>query len=153
MIKTVEYEQILNIWELYLWPERTSKIESHSAMLIYGAIDIHNFEYPATYFVYTVDDIIAGCNSGHMCNDNSYRSRGLYVFPRYRNQGIGSRLLNATILQGQKENADFVWSYPKKKSWSTYENVGFSLASDWEQSELGLNAYSKLELNTTHPRF
>lgn len=142
MIKEISFEEILKIWSEYLWKERSSKIESHSAMLYLNkGYDIKNFEYTPTYFAYIIDDKIVGVNSGHMCNDNSYRSRGLYVYPEYRNQGIGRKLLIATWKQGIKEKAHFVWSYPKLTSWSTYKSAGFELTSEWEDSELGKNAY------------
>jgi GNAT superfamily N-acetyltransferase len=142
MIKIISFEEILEIWSNYLWKERTSKIESHSAMLYLGnGYDIKNFDYTPSYFAYYVNDRIAGVNSGHMCSDNSYRSRGLYVHPEYRNQGIGRKLLIATWKQGITENANFVWSYPKLSSWNTYQSAGFTLTSEWGDSELGKNAY------------
>jgi len=144
MIQTVNFSDILPIWTEHLWPERVSKIESHSAMLFLGGLDIGNFNYKATYFFYMVGDIIAGCNSGHLCVDNTYRSRGLYVFPEYRNRGIGMRLLLATINQARNEYANSIWSYPKEKAFTTYRNAGFTLVSNFEPSELGQNAYCKI---------
>jgi GNAT superfamily N-acetyltransferase len=76
--------------------------------------------------------------------DNSYRSRGLWVFPKYRGQHIGFHLLVASIEQGIKEKTNYVWSYPKLSSWNTYQSVGFELSSDWHQSEQDINAYCKL---------
>jgi len=99
-----------------------------------------------TFFAYKLDNKIVGVNSGHLCHDNSYRSRGLFVFTEYRKQGIGKILLVATIDKGLDESADYVWSYPKQSSWPTYEAAGFTLASIWEQSELDLNAYCHFKL-------
>jgi GNAT superfamily N-acetyltransferase len=144
MVFQTTFDMIYPIWAEHLWPTRVSNIESHSAMLLLGGIDIRNFNYKATYFFYMVDDIIAGCNSGHLCVDNTYRSRGLYVFPEYRNKGIGMRLLLATINQAKIEHANSIWSYPKEKAFSTYRNAGFTLVSDYEPSELGQNAYCKI---------
>jgi GNAT superfamily N-acetyltransferase len=147
MILQVQYKDIVTIWKNDLWPERQSAIETHSAMLIDKTFDIKNFSYPATYFLYLFNNKIIGCNSGHMCADNSYRSRGLFVYPEYRGKGIGVKLLQATITQGQKENAKFVWSYPRQTSWHTYEKAGFKLTSDWEQSEMYINAYCTLHFS------
>lgn len=141
MIIKVDFEQVLNIWKNHLWLNRTSQIESHSAMLLNKTYDIKNFEYQSTYFVYVVDGVIAGCNSGHMCSDLTYRSRGLFVFPEFRKKGKGVRLLKATIDQAMQEKATCVWSYPRQSSWSTYAAAGFELSSDWEQGETGINAY------------
>jgi GNAT superfamily N-acetyltransferase len=143
MITKISYEDIFTIWKNNLWPTRTSPIESHSSMIFLGGYDIKNKQYPATFFGYLDDNNIIAVNSGHRCHDNSYRSRGLYVMPEYRNLGIGRKLLLATISQANEEGCDFIWSYPKKSSWRTYAAAGFELASEWHDSELDVNAYCK----------
>ena len=146
MINTISFKEIYQIWSTLLWPNRQSIIETHSAMNFLGGYDMKNMISIPTYFAYKLDNKIVGVNSGHMCHDNSYRSRGLFVFPEYRKQGIGKQLLLATIDQGRNEHADYVWSYPKQTSWLTYQAAGFNLVSIWEQSELDLNAYCQLKL-------
>ena len=142
MIIEIDYESIFPIWEQFLWNNRQTKIETHSAMLYNSSnYDIKNFEYKATYLAFCVNDTIAGVNSGHMCSDGKYRSRGLFVFPQFRHQGIGTELLKATIVQGLSERATFIWSYPRETSWGTYHKAGFNLLGDWHDSELGRNAY------------
>jgi len=140
----ISFNEIYSIWNTYLWPTRESAIETHSAMNFLGGYDMQNMISTPTFFAYKLDNKIVGVNSGHMCHDNSYRSRGLFVFPEYRKQGIGKILLVATINQGINEGANYVWSYPKRSSWPTYEAAGFTLASSWETSELDINAYCKL---------
>lgn len=146
MINTISFKEIYQIWSTQLWPTRQSIIETHSAMNFLGGYDMKNMISIPTYFAYKLDNKIVGVNSGHLCHDNSYRSRGLFVFPEYRKQGIGKQLLLATIDQGINEHADYVWSYPKQTSWLTYQAAGFNLVSIWEQSELDLNAYCQLKL-------
>lgn len=143
MIEVATFEIVSDIWKNKLWPNRTSTIDTHSAMLISGEYELKNYNYPATFFVYKINDTIVGCNSGHQCCDGSYRSRGLYVFPDYRKQGIGKKLLDVTIEQGNKEKSTFVWSYPRLESWSTYKAAGFRLVSEWTESETGINAYCR----------
>lgn len=142
-ILQTNFEKIYPIWKTFLWPDRESKIESNSAMMFLSGYDLKNFVYTPSFFIYVMDDKIIGCNSGHMCADNSYRSRGLYVFPDYRKRGVGIELLKATIYQAAIENASFIWSYPRQSSWTTYKQSGFELSSDWETSEVSLNAYCK----------
>lgn len=146
MITSITFDEIYHIWNTQLWPTRESAIETHSAMNFLGGYDMKNMIYNPTFFAYKLDKQIVGVNSGHLCHDNSYRSRGLFVFPEYRKQGIGKILLVATIDNGISEGADYVWSYPKQSSWATYESAGFNLASPWEISELDLNAYCHLKL-------
>jgi GNAT superfamily N-acetyltransferase len=146
MIVHITFDEILPIWRDHLWPGRVSKIETNSAMKIFSGYDMYNMSTPATFFAFIKDGEIAGVNSGHSCSDNSYRSRGLYVFPKFRKQGIGKALLLATIEQSKLEKAQYVWSYPKQSSWPTYNAVGFSLVSPWEISELDTNAYCTITI-------
>ena len=146
MIQHISFEEILPIWRDYLWPNRVSAIENTSAMTFLGGYDLKNMVSSPTFFAYLIEGKIAGVNSGHKCADNSYRSRGLWVFPEYRGNHIGRKLLQATIVQGIKEGVNYVWSYPKFSSWKTYQSSGFLLSSDWEQSELDINAYCKFDV-------
>jgi len=140
------FEEVLPIWANDLWPNRQSKIESNSAMCFKGGYDMQNMFTTPTFFAAVIGGKIVGVNSGHMCTNSSYRSRGLFVYPEFRGYGIGVDLLKATINQGILEDAKMIWSYPKKSSWSTYSKAGFTLASDWEQSELDINAYCQLDV-------
>lgn len=115
-------------------------------MLLDKTFDLKNFDYEPSYFLYTLDGKIVGCNSGHMCCDNTYRSRGLFVFPEYRGHGYGVELLLETIKQSKIEHATCIWSYPKKSSWKTYKKARFRLMTKWDKSELGINAYCILKL-------
>lgn len=146
MISIITFQEIYEIWRSELWPNRVSEITSTSAMNYLGGYDISNMTYDPTFISYILEGEIVGVNSGHHCADGSYRSRGLFVFPNYRGKKIGQILLNATISQAKKESASFIWSYPRNTSWKTYESAGFVLTSIWENSELGYNAYCKLDL-------
>jgi GNAT superfamily N-acetyltransferase len=104
--------------------------------------DLQNQNFTPTFWGAFDDDIIVGVNSGHMTLYNLYRSRGLYVKEKYRGKGIGQKLLLKTISQGYFENAIGVWSYPNRKAWMTYHNVGFLLTGEeynfnWIINDLG----------------
>ena len=141
MIETITFEEILPIWRNHLWPDRTSTIESNSAMCYKDGYDMFNMNTKPTFFAYKINNEIAGVNSGHMCKDTHYRSRGLFVFEKFRGMGIGTKLLIATIEQGRKENAHMCWSYPRDTSWKTYSSAGFLLDGEFSISETGNNAY------------
>ena len=141
------FNEVLPIWKNHLWPNRQSSIDPNSAMCFLGGYDLVNMDPIPTFFAFIVDGEIAGVNSGHMCNDEQYRSRGLYVFEKFRGKGIGTILLKATIEQARTENAILCWSYPKQTSWKSYLAAGFELASEWESSETSdSNAYCKIDL-------
>jgi GNAT superfamily N-acetyltransferase len=147
MIKSLSWDAIEFIWRTYLWPDRTSKIESNSAMVFTSGYDMYNMNTTPSFFGYFINDELVGVNSGHGCADNMYRSRGLWVFPEHRGKGIGQQLLIETINQAKRENADMIWSFPKRTSWKTYNSVGFELASDWQKSETSNeNAYCILKI-------
>lgn len=146
MIVQIDFSTILQYWSRYLWPERHSRIEPTSAMNYLKGYDLKNLDFEPTFLAFLVDDKIAGVNSGHRCFDGGYRSRGLYVMPEHRGRGIAVQLLLETVNQGIKERCSYVWSYPKLNSWSTYQKAGFILSSNFEQSELGLNAYCKKDI-------
>lgn len=143
MINKIDFETIQTIWREHLWPNRQSSIEPCSALCyLTGKYDLHNIKHAPTFFAYEVDGKIAGVNSGHKTVNGGYRSRGLFVFEEFRGQRIGSKLLAATIDQARLEHSFFIWSLPRKTAWTTYEQVGFTLDTDWRESETSdLNAY------------
>ena len=100
-----------------------------------------NMTTKPTFFACMIDNEIAGVNSGHMCDNLEYRSRGLFVFDRFRGKGIGTRLLRITLEQGRSEEAVLCWSYPRDTSRGIYGNAGFKLVSEFEVGESGNNAY------------
>jgi len=143
MLTELNWKKTHAIWANHLWSNRSSLIQSTSAMCYLNGYDMANMQSTPTFFGYIIDNRIVGVNSGHSCpNQNNYRSRGLWVDPDYRGRGIGQQLLTATIKQAQQEGYTEVWSYPRQSSWPTYRAVGFVLASDWEISETSeANAY------------
>lgn len=147
MIKQISFDEIFIVWQNYLWPDRDSAIEKNSAMCCLGGYDLKNMETEPTFIGFYINDELAGVNSGHMCCDMGYRSRGLFVFEKFRGKKIGTLLLKETITQAQREHATYCWSYPRKTSWNSYAKAGFSLISDWEISETSdANAYCRINL-------
>lgn len=140
-LRKISFEEILRVWSNFLWKERQSPIEKNSAMVYLGGIDISNMDFTPTFIAAIESNRIIGVNSGHLCKNNGYRSRGLFVHENYRRNNIGTLLLSETIEIAKKEKAKYVWSYPKQTSWKTYQKAGFVLSSPWEVSELGFNAY------------
>lgn len=142
MIVKITWEEILEIWSKHLWPDRSSVIESNSAMNYLGGIDMANMRFTPTFFGFICNGALVGVNSGHNCSNGYYRSRGLWVSPGYRGWGIGRELLLATVEQAEIESSTAIWSYPRKSSWTTYKAAGFTLTTDWQASETSeANAY------------
>jgi len=147
----IEFEDIKDIWTNKLWPNRESEIKSMSSMTYKGGYDMEIYKkYLPTFFaVYNNNGKIIGVNSGHRTTDELYRSRGIWVDPAYRNQGVAGILFCETFGQAMKEQCKSVWSVPRKDALSAYKKVGFEQTSDFfnEGMEFGPNCYVHAELD------
>jgi GNAT superfamily N-acetyltransferase len=148
----LSFDQILDIWQMKLWPNRTSAIETHSAMTwpYEGApeeYDMNVFKYPATFWGLFIDEKLVGVNSGHKTSDTQYRSRGIWVDPDYRKQGIAQNLFNMTKHQAILEKCEMIWSIPRKTALPAYTKFGFETVGDYIVTETSeANIYVKLLL-------
>ena len=133
-ITEITFEDILPIWQDDLWPNRSSPYETHSAMTWpYGSdtqYDMSIFDYPVTYWGFYHNDRLRGVNSGHATNDTEYRSRGLWVDPAWRGQGLGLALLTQTINHAESLGYVMCWSLPRVSALSVYVAAGFSEVGD-----------------------
>lgn len=152
-IQQITFEEILPIWTTELWPNRESKIETHSAMTWpnthFGQpYSMEVFSYPAVFFgIYDQTKLIA-VNSGHLTTATEYRSRGLWVDPDYRGKKLAQQILLATVTQATKEGARMIWSIPRLTALPAYERVGFKTVGKRvdEGVEFGPNIYCCLNL-------
>ena len=152
-VQQITFQEILPIWQNKLWPNRVSKIETHSAMTwpythINQPYDAAVFLYPATFFgIYDQDKLIA-VNSGHLTTQQEYRSRGLWVDPEFRGMGLAKQLLETTIQQAINSNANLIWSLPRISSLHAYNSAGFITVGEVinEGVEFGPNIYCCLQL-------
>lgn len=142
MITEISFEQIVPFW-LRLWPWCVEEqLERHSCMKYGGGYFGLDYVPDITYFALVHDCKIVGVNSGHTTPGNLYRSRGLWVDPDYRGKGFGVLLLDACIAKASELKCDATWSFPRDTSVKTYEAAGFTITSDWIQSDHNiLNAY------------
>ena len=135
MIKEIDYSTIESFWQKYLWPDR-QPISPMSTMrykdIAYEGI-LKN--YTPKYFGYIIDNEVVGVNSGHASSKIHYRSRGLYVLPKYRHNNIGKSLLEYTIQLAKNENKKYCWSLPRKTALKTYINAGFEQTSEFFETE------------------
>lgn len=126
----IDFPTIQDVWRTKLWPDRTSPIETHSAMTWPGSsaeqYDMKVFDYTASFFGVFSNGTLVGVNSGHKTSDTHYRSRGLWVDPSFRKQGIGQMLFQLTEQQAINEGCKFVWSVPRKTALSAYQYFGFN---------------------------
>ena len=139
-LKKITWEEILPMWQEHL---SNMSLETNSAMSLLNDrklsedtenpiwIDVHsydlqNMETTPTFWGAFHNDKLVGVNSGHMCLNKLYRSRGLFVLPEYRNLMIAQKLLMKTISQASHEKAIACWSYPKQSVEQVYRHQGFT---------------------------
>jgi len=148
-IERLTFEQVYDIWNNKLWPDRKSPIESHSAMTwpFEGnpdAIDMNIFNYDPTFWGVFKDNKLVGVNSGHKTTSNHYRSRGIWVDPAYRQLGLAQKLFTMTEHQALLEKCEMIWSIPRKSALSAYTNYGFNTVGDFISTETSAsNIYVK----------
>lgn len=104
-------------------------------------MDIYNNE--VYFYCAVVENSVVGVNSVFRTGESEFRSRGLYVFPQFRKQSVGSRLLQEALEYAQKQNAKSVWSLPRVSALATYLRAGFveSHTALDETVEFGPNVY------------
>jgi GNAT superfamily N-acetyltransferase len=142
MIKQISFEEILPIWIYHLWDGRETEIKPTNGLKFLGGYDKSIENNTPTFFGAFINDECVGVNSGHATNDYEYRSRGIYVMPEYRRQGISQELFKATEDQCKKENKKILWSMPRILSLQAYEKFGFSIVSDFfDDMEFGPNCF------------
>jgi len=149
-IERLQFEQISDIWSEHLWPNRQSPIETHSAMtwpfdgnpLEY---DMDIFKFPASYFGIVLGEKIIAVNSGHRTRNNLYRSRGIWIDPVYRRQGLSQILFNCIKEQAINEGCEMIWSIPRKTALPAYTKFGFETVGDFFKTETSeANIYVRL---------
>lgn len=151
-IERLNFKTVESIWSTKLWPNRTSAIETHSAMTwpFEGnpeSIDMNIFNYPATFWGAYLDNKLVGVNSGHKTTDEQYRSRGIWVDPEYRKRGVAQMLFLLTAHQAKIEGCELLWSIPRKTALPAYTKFGFETVGDYIITETSdANIYVKLAL-------
>ena len=148
-IERLTFEQIFDVWNDKLWPDRQSPIETHSAMTwpFEGSpqpIDMNIFTYTPTFWGMFIDNKLVGVNSGHKTSDTQYRSRGIWVDPEYRGNGLAQYLFTITEHRAILEKCNMIWSIPRKTALSSYTNYGFDTVGDFIKTETSeANIYVK----------
>ena len=152
--KQITFEQICQIWQSELWPNRVSPIETHSAMTwpFDGnqlEFDMDIFNYDASFFCVYRKQVIIGENSGHRTRDDLYRSRGIWVDPKFRKTGVAQTLFELTESKAREEGCRLIWSIPRKSALPAYTKFGFETVGDYfdEGMEFGPNIYVRKDLN------
>ena len=139
MIYRVDFETIQKVWRKNLWVEGDSADKRYNRIKIDGKFDQDMAEKTVMYWAYKLDDEIVGVNSGYKSCENYYRSRGLWVTPRFRGAGFAKSLLDVAINESIFWNCKYIWSYPREESLGVYESMGFKKQGDFKIADYGFN--------------
>lgn len=142
LVEPSSFQAVKPYWKA-LWPGRKSAIEPTSGMQLNGGFDKNYIKFKA-YFWEAKSPMgsTAGVLSGHLSSEREFRTRGLYIAPEYRRQGVAHWLLKEAELKALSLGAELMWALPRKTSLTTYENFGFIKVSDWlDHFEFSPNCY------------
>ena len=145
MIYRVDFETIQKVWRKNLWVEGDSADKRYNRIKIDGKFDQDMAEKTVMYWAYRLDDEIVGVNSGYKSCENYYRSRGLWVTPRFRGAGFAKSLLDVAIGESIFWNCKYIWSYPREESLGVYESMGFKKQGDFKVADYGFNCIAVKE--------
>mgnify|MGYP001325352871 CR=1 FL=1 len=145
MIYRVNYEIAKEVWKQDLWSYGNSADKKYSKMKIKEQFDKTIAEKTIFYWAYKLDDKIVGINSGYKSCDNYYRSRGLWVDPKFRGAGFAKSLLDVVIGESIFWGCKYIWSYPREESLSVYESMGFKKQGEFEVGTYGFNCVAVKE--------
>lgn len=147
-IQACTFEDILPIWRDHLWPGRETAIRPQSSMLLDGSHDKSLYERHVHFYKMEINKKIVAVNSVFETRSGEMRSRGLFVFPEARGQGMGRLLLEEAIRYTQANDGKILWSIPRVSAMKAYEAVGFEILRSAEEKdmEFGPNVYAVLHL-------
>ncbi len=140
VLESCRFEDVLPIWQTHLWPGRISKIEPNSAMKWLGGIDLELMNAPAAFWWLRLDARVIGVLSGHFgglievggrSGVRSYRTRGLYVDPEFRDLGCANALMKAAFAEARRNRCEVAWTFPRKAAMPAYEKMGFNMVGQW----------------------
>lgn len=148
IIKQVNFETVLPIWENQLWPNRKDPVKPTNNLQYLGGRDKLISEQLPVFFAVFDGNCIVGVNSGLPTLHGGFRSRGIWVDPAYRKKGVGAMLLNAVIDYARSNGYSYAWSMPRQSALHAYTSVGYIQTSDFfdEGVEFGPNCFVRIDL-------
>lgn len=147
-IQKAKFEDVLPFWQQQLWSERTTPIEAMSAIDPDGKIDpSFQSRKECAFFWQAVDsnNRVVGV-VGAQTMGGTYRSRGLWVDPTVRSQGIGRKLVGAVVTAARAQNKTSIWTMPRASSVDFYKKIGFKIKKTVDGYEYGPHFIADLEI-------
>jgi GNAT superfamily N-acetyltransferase len=139
----IGWKTVRSIWRDHLWPGRQSEINGVSSMRYLGGHDSLIYGYQPSFFAATVGRQIIGVISGFTTAPQLYRSRGIWIAPQWRRQGVSRLLFDRIDKAALAEGCTAVWSYPRLSALPAYLAHGFRETAPMndDDAEFGPNCY------------
>jgi GNAT superfamily N-acetyltransferase len=150
-LRVVSFVDVLPLWRTKLWPGRLSPIKPVSPIQIDLTFDPTILDFsPHFYGAYFREELVATI-SGYSTNLTLFRSRGLYVDPRFRGLNVSQILFNRLAQTARELGAESIWTLPRKSAWPVYAKFGFYRITDWfeKDMEFGPNCLAKYDIKPT----
>lgn len=138
MIVETDFETIKPLWnEPDMWGnypvKPVSSMKFYDGKNYFGGNDMSVYDLSVSspkFYAYYKSTNIAGCISYHII-DKTIRSRGIFVYKKYRGQKISEHLLNHVIedcRQNRPEN--FIWAMAGPNSMRVHFKCGFEQVTE-----------------------
>lgn len=129
-IQGSNYQQIVEVWQRELWPERQD-IEPYSWMKLGGGH--YTFFSPLIQFwkIQENEKIVAVLSAHSLPDSDVFRLRGLWVHPEFRGKKLASRLFEEAFSWAKDNGGRMMWTYPREAAWPAYRSQGFISQSEW----------------------
>lgn len=122
-IKIVDFKTILPYWHI-LWPHM-KQITETSPIDFGGNFNTEINKNEVIFLAVYINNRIVGVNSILKTSKQFCRSRGLWVDPLKRKQGIGTSILKECESIALKNSFKIMWSMPRQSSLDFYLKNGF----------------------------
>lgn len=128
IVSETDFKTVFRFWRNCLWPHRREPIEPTSALLFKKGIDMDYQSAEVFFKKIELKGLIVGVCSGQRTSFKEFRSRGLWVSPRFRRKKIGTKLFQSIEKEAQKRDGSRLWTLAR------YSSKHFYLSMEMKES-------------------
>ncbi len=147
-VNPITFEETLPIWSKHLWPGRKSDIEQVSCINQVGDIDVEIKNFSPEFYGCFLKEEMAGVISCHPINKKVLRLRGIYVFEKFRKNGVGSLLIRMVKQRAFEVECQNVFGLVRTINQPYFERHDFAAYKSISGYEYGPHVLMGLGLNS-----
>lgn len=129
-IRALGFDDVSPLWHK-AWPDNPANVKpvnTATFMFTYG-INGYDSRIPfgeIHFYGAFVEGLLVGVNSCYKSTPTYWmRTRGLYVEPEFRGNGIGGQLIDHGLALASEYKCSYLWGYPRCTSWPLWKSKGF----------------------------